>query len=93
MGFRGGEGMACAIGILSVVVTGPMLILGPLSILVLTLKRNVDLALVAIFVPVAPLSLLLHETASLALYSITLPCIVASIHFGRRYAHRARVEE
>ena len=91
LGFRGGEGMACAIGILAVLITVPMLILGPLTILVLILKRNVDIALAVMFVPVAPLCLLFKEPSSLALYSITLPCLVAAIHFGRRYGRRADV--
>jgi glycerol-3-phosphate acyltransferase PlsY len=93
MGWRGGEGMACAIGILTVLVTGPMLILGPLTVLFLTLRRNVDLALAVMFVPIAPLCLIMHKPSSLALYSVTLPCIVACVHFGRKYARRASTAE
>jgi glycerol-3-phosphate acyltransferase PlsY len=92
-GWRGGEGMACSIGILTVLVTGPMLILGPLTLLFLALRRNVDLALAVMFVPIAPLCLIMHKPSSLALYSITLPCITACVHFGRKYARRAGTAE
>ncbi len=91
LNFRGGEGTACAIGILAVLITVPMLILAPLTMLVLIIKRNVDLALAFLFIPVAPLCLWLGYSPSLALYSIILPCLVAVIHFTRRYMRRARI--
>ncbi len=83
LGFRGGRGEATAIGILFVLVTGPMLIMTGPALITLILRRNVILASAVLFVPLSLLGWWLHVPGMLIAYSIGLPCLVAFTHFLR----------
>ncbi len=83
LGFRGGRGEATAIGILFVLITGPMLIISGPALVTLILKRNVILASAVLFVPLSLLGWWLHIPGILIGYSIGLPVLVAFTHFLR----------
>ncbi len=81
--FRGGRGESTAIGILLMLVTGPMLIMAVPALITLILKKNVILASAVLFVPLSLLGWWLQVPGILIAYSIGLPCLVGFTHFLR----------
>ncbi len=83
LGFRGGRGECTTIGVLSVLMFLPMLIVSGLAIAVLLKTRNVIKASIVLF---APLPLLCWWSALpglLVAYGIWLPCLVGFTHYMR----------
>ncbi len=83
LGFRGGRGESTTIGVLSVLTTLPMLIVGSLAIAVLIKTRNVIKASIALFAPLPLLCWWLAVPGLLVAYSIWLPCLVGFTHLLR----------
>jgi glycerol-3-phosphate acyltransferase PlsY len=83
LGFRGGRGECTTIGVLSVLMLLPMMIVGGLSIAVLVKTRNVIKASVVLFAPLPLLCWWLALPGLLVAYSIWLPCLVGVTHFIR----------
>jgi glycerol-3-phosphate acyltransferase PlsY len=83
IGFRGGRGESTTIGILTTLITQPMLILAGPTILVLLIKRNVILASAFLFIPLPLVCWWLGAPVSLIVYSVSLPCLVGLTHFLR----------
>lgn len=81
--FRGGRGESTTIGMLLILVTQPMLILGGVSIVTLFITRNVILASVVLFAPLSLVSWWLGVPGMLVGYGIALPCLVGVTHFLR----------
>jgi len=83
LGFRGGRGESTTIGVLTTVITQPMLIVAGPTILALLIRKNVTLASVFLFVPLPLVCWWLGLPGALVAYSITLPCLVGFTHFLR----------
>ena len=83
LGFRGGRGESTAIGVLTTLMTQPMLILAAPTLAVLFIKKNVTLASVFLFVPLPLVCWLMGFPAALVSYSMGLPCLVGFTHFLR----------
>lgn len=83
LGFRGGRGESTTIGMLLVLLTQPMLILGGVSIVTLFITRNVILASAVLFAPLSLVSWWLGVPGMLVGYGIALPCLVGFTHFLR----------
>ena len=83
LGFRGGRGESTTIGMLLILVTQPMLILGGVSIVTLFITRNVILASAVLFAPLSLVSWWLGVPGMLVGYGIALPCLVGVTHFLR----------
>ena len=83
LGFRGGRGESTTIGMLLILVTQPMLILGGVSIVTLFITRNVILASAVLFAPLSLVSWWLGAPGMLVSYGVALPCLVGFTHFLR----------
>ena len=83
IGFKGGRGEATTIGVLLILVTQPMLILGAMAAAVLIKTKNVVLASVVLFLPLSLVSWWLGVSGGLVAYSIGLPCLVGLTHYVR----------
>ena len=83
LGFRGGRGECTTIGVLLILVTQPILILGGVSIVALLITRNVILASAVLFAPLSLVCWWLGVPGMLVGYSIALPCLVGFTHFLR----------
>ncbi len=83
LGFKGGRGESTTIGVLTTVITQPMLIVAGPTILALLIRKNVTLASVFLFVPLPLVCWWLGLPGALVAYSITLPCLVGFTHFLR----------
>ncbi len=83
LGFRGGRGECTTIGIFSVLITLPMLIVGVLAIAILLKTKNVIKASVALFVPLPLLCWWFAIPGMLVIYSIFLPSLVGFTHYIR----------
>ena len=83
LGFRGGRGESAAIGVLSMLIPQPMLIMATPTILVLLITRNVIIASAVLFVPLSLLSWWFGVQTPFILYSIGLPCLVGFTHLLR----------
>ncbi len=83
LGFRGGRGESTAIGVLTTLMTQPMLILAGPTLAVLAIKKNVTLASVFLFVPLPLVCWLMGFPGTLIIYSMGLPCLVGFTHFLR----------
>jgi acyl phosphate:glycerol-3-phosphate acyltransferase len=75
LGFRGGRGVATAIGILYVLVTIPMLILTVPTLLILIWRRNVTPSLSFLFVALPVAGWLMKVQPVLIVYGAVLPAI------------------
>ncbi len=83
LGFRGGRGESTTIGVLTTVITQPMLIVAGPTILALLIRKNVTLASVFLFVPLPLVCWWLGLPGVLVSYSVALPCLVGFTHFLR----------
>ena len=83
LGFRGGRGESTTIGVLLILVTQPMLILGGISVVTLLITRKVILASAVLFIPLSLVCWWLEVPGMLVGYSIALPCLVGFTHFLR----------
>jgi len=83
IGLRGGRGESATIGVLLTLLTQPMLIIAGPAVLILLLKKNVNLASVALFVPLPFVCWWLGFPFILISYSMALPCLVGFTHFLR----------
>jgi len=83
LGFRGGRGESTAIGVLTMVIPQPMLIMAAPTILVLLIVKNVVIASAVLFVPLSLLSWWFGAQTQVILYSIALPCLVGFTHLLR----------
>ena len=83
LGFRGGRGESTTIGVLLVIITVPMLIVGGITIAVLLKTKDVIKASVVLFVPLPFICWWIAAPGLLIAYSIFLPCIVGFTHYIR----------
>jgi glycerol-3-phosphate acyltransferase PlsY len=79
--FRGGRGLAAAIGVLLVLLTKEMLIAAVVGITVLVITGSAVWLGVALFAPLLILSWLFGEPDILLLYAIFLPCLAGLAHW------------
>jgi len=91
IGFRGGRGASTTIGILLVLLTKPMLILGGPALAALIIKKNTNIACAVLFAPLWLVGWLLGFPGILIAYSIALPCLVGFTHY-LRVRHRVITE-
>jgi glycerol-3-phosphate acyltransferase PlsY len=89
LGFRGGRGESTAIGVLTMLIPQPMLIMAAPAILVLLITKKVPIASTVLFVPLSLLSWWTGASVPVILYSIGLPCLVGFTHFLRTRAKTA----
>ena len=92
IGFRGGRGESTVIGVLLVLVTLPMLILGLPALLTLIITRRVPLASTVLFAPLSLVCWWLKTPALLIGYSVALPCLLGLSHYWktREVRHASR---
>jgi glycerol-3-phosphate acyltransferase PlsY len=90
LGFRGGRGESTTIGILTTLITQPMLIVAGPATLVLLIKRNVILASAFLFIPLPLVCWWVGMPLPLIVYSMALPCLVGFTHFLRTRPKLAR---
>ena len=83
LGFRGGRGASTTIGVLLVLITQPMLLVGGVAAAVLLKTRNVIKASAVLFLPLSLVCWWLGVSGLLVAYSIALPCLVGFTHFLR----------
>ena len=83
LGFRGGRGESATIGVLLVLITQPMLLVGGVAAAVLLKTGNVIKASVVLFTPLPLVCWWLGVSGLLVAYSIGLPCLVGFTHFLR----------
>ena len=83
LGFRGGRGEATTLGIFYTLLTMPMLIVTGPAMLVLALKRNVELASAVAFVPLPLVCWWLGVPGTLIAYNLALLLLVAFTHLLR----------
>ena len=83
LGFRGGRGESTTIGVLTALLTQPMLILAGPTLATLIIKKNVILASAVLFVPLPLVCWWLGVPNLLMAYGIGLPCLVGFTHFLR----------
>jgi glycerol-3-phosphate acyltransferase PlsY len=81
--FRGGRGESTAIGVLTTLVTMPMLIMSIPAILVLWRWHSVNKASAVLFVPLSLLCWWLKYPSWLIVYSIAIPCLIGFTHYLR----------
>jgi len=81
IGFRGGRGESTALGVLSVLLPQPMLILLAVSAVPFFVTRNTMVAGAILFSPLWLVALLTGASLALVVYSIGLPCLVGLTHF------------
>ena len=81
IGFRGGRGESTALGVLSVLLPQPMLILLAVSAVPFFITRNTMVAGAILFSPLWLVALLTGASLALVVYSIGLPCLVGLTHF------------
>jgi len=81
IGFRGGRGESTALGVLSVLLPQPMLILLAVSAVPFFVTRNTMVAGAILFSPLWLVALLTGASLALVGYSIGLPCLVGLTHF------------
>jgi len=79
--FRGGRGLATAIGVLLALLTKEMLIAAVLGIIVLVVTGSTAWFGLALFAPLLLLSWWFGEPVSLMLYAILLPCLAGFTHW------------
>ena len=80
LGFRGGRGEATAIGILLVLVTGPMLIVALPAVVTLVLRRSVTLATAVLVILLLLVCWWLKVSGPVMAYSLALFVLVAGTH-------------
>jgi len=83
IGFKGGRGECTTIGVLLTLVTQPMLIVGGVSAVVLSITRNVILASAVLSIPLPLVCWWLGVPGMLVSYGVALPCLVGLTHFLR----------
>jgi len=83
IGFRGGRGECTTIGVLTTLITQPMLIVGGLATVALLATKNVVKASAVLFIPLPLVCWGLGVPGVLVIYSIGLPCLVGFTHFVR----------
>jgi len=83
LGFRGGRGVATALGILMVLVTIPMLILALPTLLILIWRRNVTPSMAFLFVILPIVEWLLKVQPIIIGYGLFLPALVGITTFFR----------
>ena len=80
IGFRGGRGESTTLGVLSVLLPQPMLILLAVSAVPFFVTRNTMLVGAILFSPLWLVALLTGASLALVVYSIGLPCLVGLTH-------------
>ena len=80
LGFRGGRGESTTIGVLTAVITQPMLILAGPTLATLLIKRNVTLASCVLFIPLPLVCWWLGVSGLLTAYGVALPSLVGFTH-------------
>tara|TARA_B100000315_G_C14420569_1_gene515368 strand:- start:316 stop:882 length:567 start_codon:yes stop_codon:yes gene_type:complete len=83
LGFKGGRGESATIGVLLVLITQPMLLVGSIAVAVLFKTRNVIKASAVLFMPLVLACWWLGVSGLLVAYSIGLPCLIGFTHFLR----------
>ena len=80
LGFRGGRGFSTTIGVLTVVITQPMLILAGPTLAALFAKRNTTIAGCVLFIPLPLVCWWLGVSGLLTAYGVALPSLVGFTH-------------
>jgi len=80
LGFRGGKGFSTSIGVLTAVITQPMLILAGPALATLLIKRNVTIAGCVLFIPLPLVCWWLGVSGLLTAYGVALPSLVGFTH-------------
>lgn len=88
LGFRGGRGEATAIGVMLLIATQPMLIMGGLGLLVLLFTSSVIAASAVMFGLLWLAVILYGLPGGVVAYSIGLPVVVGLTHFIRSRKNR-----
>ena len=84
IGFRGGRGESTTIGVLLILITQPMLIVGGVAVVAFFITRRVILGQGPfLFIPLPLVCWWLGVPGVLVAYSIGLPCLVGFTHFIR----------
>jgi acyl phosphate:glycerol-3-phosphate acyltransferase len=83
LGFRGGRGVATALGILMVLITIPMLILALPTLLILIWRRNVTPSMAFLFIMLPVVEWLLKVQPILIGYGLFLPVLIGITTFFR----------
>ena len=83
LGWRGGRGESTTIGVLLVLVTQPLLIMGTLALVTLIFTKNVIIASAVLFAPLWLICLWAGVQPALIVYSVAMPCLVAFTHYLR----------
>ena len=79
--FKGGRGLATAIGVLLVVLPVSMVILSVIGLIIMLKTHNLVLTGVVLFVPLPFLAWWLGAPGGLILYSLMIPCLVGLMHW------------
>ena len=90
LGFRGGRGESTTIGVLLTLITLPMLIMGAVAAVTLSITKNVILASAVLFIPLPLVGWWLGVPGILVGYGIALSCLVGFTHFLRTRRTTAR---
>ena len=80
LGFRGGRGESTTIGVLTMIIPRPMLIMAAPTVLVLVITKKVPVASAVLFFPLSLLSWWFGASVPVILFSIVLPCLVGFTH-------------
>jgi len=91
LGFKGGRGEATSIGVLTALITWPMVIAGALSLAALQVTKSVIKASVVLFVPLSPLCLAGGFSWQLIDFSVALPVLLGLIHLIKEKQQAALV--
>jgi glycerol-3-phosphate acyltransferase PlsY len=90
LGFRGGRGESTTIGVLTVLIPQPMLIMAAPTILTLLVTKKVPVASAVLFVPLSLVAWWTGAPVPLIIYSVGLPCLVGFTHLIRTLPRTVR---
>jgi len=82
--FRSGKGFSTTIGVLTAIITQPMLILAGPTLAALYAKQNTSIAGCVMFIPLPAACWWLEVPGIFTAYGIALPCLVGVTNFIRR---------
>jgi len=82
--FRGGKGFSTTIGVLTAIITQPILILAGPALAALYAKRNTSIAGCVLFIPLPAVCWWLEVPGIFTAYGIALPCLIGVTNFIRR---------
>lgn len=87
LGFRGGRGASTTIGVLTAVLTAPMLILGGPTIAILIIARSATITCAVMFISLPVVCWMMQVPGVLIAYGVALPCLVGLTHLLRTHLY------